>query len=143
MTPLFSVRVQRTRSSSRFARPLATPALLACVMLLSCFDCASAGSVDDARSQILKLDAEWSRAAEARSVEAVCGFWAVDAVVLPPGRPAVVGKASIRQFVSKSFETPGFSISWKTASVSVSSGGDLAYTTGTNRVTVTGPDGQH
>ena len=42
----------------------------------------------------------------------------------------------------KSFQTPGFSISWKTATVTVSSGGDMAYTTGTNRVTFNTPDGK-
>jgi ketosteroid isomerase-like protein len=54
----------------------------------------------------------------------------------------VAGKAAIREFVVKSFQTPGFSISWKTTTVAVSSSGDIAYTTGTNRVAFSAPDGR-
>jgi uncharacterized protein (TIGR02246 family) len=104
--------------------------------------CMSAGNPSHVQSQILELDAEWSRAAQARDVSRVLSFWADDATVFPPGGPPVVGKSAIRDFVLKSFQTPGFSISWKTASVTVSRGGDLAYATGTNRVTFAGPDGK-
>ena len=109
---------------------------------LVCTGCASAGSRSDARSQILQSDADWSRAAQGRDVDRVLSFWADDAIVMPPGSRAVVGKMAIREFVKKSFQTPGFSISWKTTDVVVSRAGDIAYTTGTNRVTFNGPDGK-
>ena len=67
-------------------------------------------------------------------------FWAEDGTVLPPGSPPVVGKAAIREFVTKSFQTPGFSISWDTTTVVVSRSNDIAYTTGTNRVSFRDPD---
>ncbi len=54
----------------------------------------------------------------------------------------MAGKSAIRDFVVKSFQTPGFSISWKTTTVVVSRSGDIAYTTGTNRVTFSTPDGK-
>lgn len=105
--------------------------------------CASTGSQRDVRAQILALDADWSRAAaEGRDVDRVVSYWADDAIVLPPGGPALVGKAAIREFVAKSFQTPGFSISWKTTDVVVARSGDLAYSTGINRVTFNGPDGK-
>ena len=104
--------------------------------------CASAGSPTEEQSRILRLDAEWSRAAQDRDVDRAVSFWAEDAIVFPPGSPPVAGKAAIREFVVKSFQTPGFGISWKTATVTVSRGGDMAYTTGTNRVTFVGPDGK-
>lgn len=110
--------------------------------LLAGTGCASAGSQTDVQSQILRLDADWSRAAQDRDVDRVVSFWADDAIVFPPGSPAVAGKAAIREFVAKSFQTPGFSISWKTTTVAVSRGGDIAYTTGTNRVTFSTPDGK-
>jgi uncharacterized protein (TIGR02246 family) len=109
---------------------------------LACIRCASAGGAKDVESEILQLDAEWSRAAQGRDVGRVVSFWADDAIVFPPGSPAVVGKAAIREFVAKSFQTPGFSISWKTTSVAVSRSRDIAYTTGTNRVTFSAPDGK-
>jgi uncharacterized protein (TIGR02246 family) len=111
-------------------------------VLFACSGCASAGSRADVRSEILRLDAEWSRAAQNRDVDRVLSFWADDAVVLPPGSPAVAGRPAIREFVMKSFQTPGFSISWKTTTVAVSSSGDIAYTTGTNRITFNAPDGK-
>lgn len=102
--------------------------------------CASAGGNAEAQSEIVRLDAEWARAARDGDVDRAVSFWADDAIVFPPGSPAVAGKAAIREFVVKSFHTPGFSISWKTASVVVSRSGDLAYATGTNRVTFRDPD---
>ena len=109
---------------------------------LAAVGCASAGSPTDAPSQIRQLDAEWSRAAQDRDVDRVVSFWADDAIVFPPGSPPVAGKAAIREFVTKSFQTPGFSISWKTTNMAVSRSGDVAYTTGTNRVTFSAPDGR-
>lgn len=112
--------------------------LLAAVALVGC---ATAGNPGDVRARILQLDAEWSEAAQTRDVDRVVSYWADDATVLAPGGPAIVGKAAIREFVSKSFENPSFRISWKTNDVVVSEGGDFAYGIGTNRVNVTAPDG--
>ena len=112
------------------------------VTLLALAACHCREGRADARSEILRLDAEWSRAAQRRDVDKVLYYWADDAVVLPPGSPAVVGKTAIRDFVVKSFQAPGFSISWKTTDVAVSEAGDLAYATGTNRVTFRGADGR-
>ena len=121
---------------NRFAGPVVAGALF------TCLGCASAGSESAVRSEILRLDADWSRAAQDRDVERVVSFWADDAIVLPPGSPVVSGKAAIREFVAKSFQTPGFSISWTTTTVAVSRSGDVAYTTGTNRVAFSTPDGK-
>ncbi len=110
-------------------------------VLLGCAGCASAGSQADIQARILSLDAEWSQAAQSRDVDRVLSFWSDDAIVFPPGSPAVAGRAAIREFVVKSFETPGFAISWKTATVTVSESGDLAYSTGTNRVRFRASDG--
>ena len=111
-------------------------------VVVACAGCASSGNQTDAQSQILQLDAAWSRAVEDRDVERAVSFWADDAIVFPPGSPPVVGKVAIREFVTKSFQTPGFSISWKTTTVAVSRSGDIAYTTGTNRVTFNAPAGK-
>ncbi len=112
-------------------------------VLFACAGCVSAGRQTDVQSQIMRLDAEWSQAAQNRDVDRIVSFWADDAIVFPPGTPAVAGRAAIREFVVKSFQTPGFSISWKTTTVAVSCNGDIAYTTGTNRVTFSAPDGKH
>jgi ketosteroid isomerase-like protein len=50
------------------------------------------------RAELLRRDAEWAAAAsEGRDVERILSFWTEDAVVLPPGLPAVAGKAALRQ----------------------------------------------
>jgi len=119
------------------------PSLVAIVtVLIASLGCRSVANTSDAKSQILRLDAEWSQAAQSRDVDRVLSFWSDDATVFPPGRPAVVGKPAIREFVLESFRTPGFGISWKTNDVVVSRSGDLAYGTGTNRVIFTGSDGK-
>lgn len=110
-------------------------------LLLAGTGCASAINPEDVRARILQLDAEWSEAAQTRDVDRIVSYWSDDATVLPPGGPAVMGKAAIREFVAKSFENPSFRISWKTTDVVVSAGGDFAYGIGTNRVNVTAPDG--
>ncbi len=111
------------------------------LLLLAGASCASAGRPEDVRARILQLDADWSEAAQTRDVDRVVSYWADDATVLPPGSPAIVGKAAIREFVARSFDNPSFRISWKTNDVVVSPGGEFAYGIGTNRVNVTAPDG--
>jgi uncharacterized protein (TIGR02246 family) len=116
---------------------------LVAAVLTSAIGCSSSRGAAEAESEIRRLDAEWSDAAEkGREVERIVSFWADDAVVLPPGGPPIRGKTAIREYVRKSLEMPGFGISWKTGEVVVSRGGDLAYATGTNRVTFNGPDGK-
>lgn len=120
---------------------VASIAILAIV--LGCSGCASVSKVEDARAEILRLDADWSAAAsEGRDVDRVVSVWSEDAMVLPPGSPPLVGRQAIREYVAKSFQIPGFRISWKTTDVVVAGSGDVAYSTGTNRVAFTGPDGK-
>jgi uncharacterized protein (TIGR02246 family) len=95
-----------------------------------------------AKAEILKLDAEWARAAESGDLERILAYWSDDATVFPPGSPALVGKAAIREYVAQSLRAPGFGISWKTNDVTVAASGDLAYGIGTNRVSFNGPDGK-
>ena len=100
------------------------------------------GRADDDRTEILRLDAEWSKIAASGDLERILSFWADDATVLPPGSPPLVGKRAIREYIEASLRTPGFSISWNTTEVVVSESGDLAYGVGVNRVSFSGPDGK-
>ena len=91
---------------------------------------------------IRTADADWLAAAKARDLERILPFWADDATILPAGEPAISGKAAIRQYVAGAFGSPGFSISWNTEKIEVSSSGDLAYSTGTNHITFNNLDGK-
>ena len=53
----------------------------------------------------------------------------------------VTGRAAIREFMRAFLSTPAFSLSFETAKVDVSRAGDLAYSYGTNKVTLVDPIG--
>lgn len=91
---------------------------------------------------IRRTDAAWLAAASAHDLDRILPFWADDATILPPGAPAIVGKDAIRKYVSSSFATPGFSIIWTTEKVDVSESGDLAYSSGTDHISLNTPDGK-
>jgi uncharacterized protein (TIGR02246 family) len=91
---------------------------------------------------IRRTDANWLAAASARDLNRVLPFWTDDATIVTPGMPPIVGKDAIRKYVSGAFATPGFSITWKTEKVEVSQSGDLAYSTGTDRISLNTPDGK-
>jgi ketosteroid isomerase-like protein len=99
--------------------------------------------LDKERATILKVDKQWSAAAaEGKDIDLIVSFWSDDAIVFPPGAPAVVGKDSIRRFVQESLATPGFSIDWETTEVVVSPDATLAYSTGKNQTTFNDPEGK-
>jgi uncharacterized protein (TIGR02246 family) len=91
---------------------------------------------------IRRTDAGWLAAASAHDLDRILPFWADDATILAPGTPAIVGKDAIRKYVSTSFATPGFSITWTTGKVEVARSGDLAYSYGTDRITLNTSDGK-
>jgi uncharacterized protein (TIGR02246 family) len=91
---------------------------------------------------IRRTDAGWLAAASAHDLDRILAFWSDDATILAPGTPAIVGKDAIRKYVSSSFATPGFSITWTTEKVEVSQSGDLAYSSGTDRISLNTPDGK-
>jgi ketosteroid isomerase-like protein len=94
------------------------------------------------KRRLLQRDAEWAAlASEARDVEAILSYWTDDAVVLPPGLPAVAGKPALREYIQGSLQIPGFRITWSSTDVVFSPDGKLAYMFGDNSVTMDGPDG--
>ncbi len=87
------------------------------------------------RTKLLERDAEWAAlASEGRDVEAILSYWTDDAVVLPPGLSAVIGKTALREYIQGSLQIPGFSITWASTDVVLSPDGNLAYMFGENSV---------
>jgi ketosteroid isomerase-like protein len=94
------------------------------------------------RNSLLERDAQWATAvSEGRDIERILSYWTDDAIVLPPGMPAVIGKAALRQYVQTSLQIPGFRITWNSTDVTFSPDGELAYMFGRNSVSMAGPDG--
>jgi ketosteroid isomerase-like protein len=94
------------------------------------------------KSKLLQRDAEWSAlASEGRDIERILSYWTDDAIVLPPGLPAIVGKPALRQYVQASLQIPGFQISWVSSDAILSPDGNQAYLVGQNSVAMNGADG--
>jgi len=114
------------------------------------FDDADAGGCDGSRkvnlsaeeAAIHRTDADRLAAAGSYDLNRALPFWSDDATMLVPGVPRIEGREAVRKYVTESFAAPGFAITWKTEKVEVSQSGDLAYSTGTDRISVNGPDGK-
>lgn len=68
-------------------------------------------------------------------MDRIVSYWADDAVVFPPDRAAVVGRAAIRQFVQASLQIPKFNITWEPEQARLSTSGDMGYLIERNRLT--------
>ena len=90
---------------------------------------------------VLDLERRAREAAEAKDLERYVSFYADDASLFWPGAPMVTGRAAIREFMRAFLSMPAFSLSFETAKVDVSRAGDLAYSYGTNKVTLVDPRG--
>lgn len=112
------------------------------MLVLVSSGCSRRADLAAEEAAIRQADAAWLAAASAHDLERTASFWADDATILAPETPPVVGKDAIRKYVSAAFSTPGFSITWQTDKVVIAASGDLAYATGTDRISATGPDGK-
>jgi uncharacterized protein (TIGR02246 family) len=90
---------------------------------------------------ILDLERQAREAAEAKDLDRYVSFYADDASLFWPGVPMVTGRAAIREFMQAFLSMPAFSLSFETVKVEVSQAGDLAYSYGTNKVTLVDPNG--
>ena len=94
------------------------------------------------KAKLLQRDAEWAAlASEGQDVERILSYWTDDAIVLPPGMPAVEGKAALRDYVLGSLGIPGFNITWSSDEVVLSPDESLAYMFSDNTLTMNDPEG--
>lgn len=98
--------------------------------------CTAKPSLDAERAAIMQTDSAWIAAAASRNVDSTLSFWTDDARLISPGEPPIVGRDAIREMLVHAYEAPGFTVSWHTADVIVSPGGDMAYSIGTNQFTI-------
>jgi ketosteroid isomerase-like protein len=93
-------------------------------------------------SAVREADEAYSKAFEAKDVEAYVGFLADDALEMPPNAPLVTGKEAIRKSASEIMATPGPVVGWHPTKVEASRGGDLAYSMGTYQRTMNDAKGK-
>lgn len=79
---------------------------------------------------------DWSAAAQAKDVEAFVSVYAEGAVLMLEDAPDLSGVASIRSALTGMMQDPNFDLSFEADEVVVARSGDLAYETGTYRLTL-------
>jgi ketosteroid isomerase-like protein len=90
---------------------------------------------------IRNLDAQWSKSAAARDVDAAVGYYSDDASLLAPNTPIASDKQSIRAAWA-SLLTPDSSLTWQATKVEVARSSDLAYVMGTYQLAMKDPQGK-
>lgn|SRR5262249_7966020 len=93
----------------------------------------------DFKAAIEKAIAAWEKAFNAKDAAAVAKLYTEDATLLPPGSPAVKGRANIQSFF-ESFISAGGSDA-KLRVVQVESSGDMAYEIGAFEAVLPQPQG--
>src|SRR5712691_9840022 len=108
---------------------------MAIVMLAACAPKAPNTAADEAA---LRADPEeWMKAYNAGNADGVAALYAEDAILLPPGAPAVTGRAAIRDFIAA--ETPkskAAQLTFKSDDITgVGVSGDMGWLSGIYSVT--------
>jgi len=106
-------------------------------LLSGCAQQAATPAADSAKEEaaIRATDAEWQASGKTGDLEKALSYWTDDATIYAPNMPAIVGKPAIRAYVTGALASPDFSISWVTDKIVVDRSGDMAYSTGTNKIT--------
>ncbi len=87
------------------------------------------------------LDAQWSKAATARDLEATVSYYTDDASVMAPNAPIATGKQAVRAAWATML-IPDISLSWQASKVEVSRSGDMAYIAGVYQMNLKDPQGK-
>ncbi len=88
---------------------------------------------------ITDTEVQANQAWAAKDLEKVMAFYADDAVLMTPGMDAVHGKDAMRAGLKDMLADPAVSLTFQSSKVDVAKSGDLAYTAGTYKLTVTDP----
>jgi uncharacterized protein (TIGR02246 family) len=110
------------------------PAMLAfvgCLSLLSLTGCTqTAPDTHEAEEKTLReLDAQWSKTAGAKDLDATVAFYTDDAVVMPGDAPVATTRQTIRE-VWAPMLAPNASVSWQVNQTEVARSGDVGYARG-------------
>jgi ketosteroid isomerase-like protein len=132
-----------TSRSSKFKTLTAASALISVSLALTaCTPPATPPPIDLAANLAAAkvADANWSKTAGTHDADAMVAFYTEDAVLLPPGAPAVTDKAGIRAFWKEFFMFVD-TISWQADRFEIASSGDIAWEYGHWTTTAKGPKG--
>jgi ketosteroid isomerase-like protein/quercetin dioxygenase-like cupin family protein len=109
---------------------------LVAVMASLAAGCGPSVNVEQERNNLLALDRAWSQTT--KDTDKFLSYFAPEASAYPQGMPIAKGAAAIRDAFTKMSSMPGFTIAWTPTKAEVSATGDLGYTAGTYKMTMTG-----
>ena len=119
----------RLNSQARKASAvLAFASCLSLLLFIGCTQTAPDTRVADEK-ELRDLDAQWSKAAGARDLDATVAYYADDAVVMPGDAPVANTKQTIRDLWAPMM-APNMSVSWQLNQTEVARSGDLGYARG-------------
>jgi len=88
---------------------------------------------------IRDIETAWNQDWAAKDGDKIVGHYADDASLEIPDTTILTGKDAIKAGMTEFLKDPNLSLAFTTAQVEVAKGGDLAYTRGTYKTTVTNP----
>jgi ketosteroid isomerase-like protein len=106
----------------------------------SCAPSATGDSRSADASAIQGLDEQWSATAARSDLAGTVGFYADDAVLLPPNAPIAKDQKSIRESWAGLLGA-NTAVSWKVSKVDVAKSGELGYLYGTYSLSIQDPKG--
>lgn len=107
---------------------LAFASSLSLLLFIGCTQTAPDTRAADEK-ELRDLDAEWSKTAGARDLDATMAYYADDAVVMPGDAPVANTKQTIRDLWAPMM-APNMSVSWQLNQAEVARSGDLGYARG-------------
>jgi uncharacterized protein (TIGR02246 family) len=113
------------------------------ICLLALMEACSSGPAPDTRQadiQAVKdLEAAWQKDAATKDPAKFASYYAEDALVLSPHVPPIAGRDKIQAGLTTLMADPNFALTFHSAHVEASKGGDLVYTIGAYSRTVSNP----
>jgi ketosteroid isomerase-like protein len=114
-----------------------------CCLIISLAACGRVGEDTRAATEdaVKQADANWSKVAESRDLDATVSYYSDQATVLPPNAPAATDKAGIRAMWS-GLLNPHTSVTWQVTKADAAQSGELAYVIGTYQIAAKDPEGK-
>jgi uncharacterized protein (TIGR02246 family) len=111
------------------------------VLVVGCAKAPPSVDLDAEKAELMQASRNWASTVSSGNLDSMVSYWADDAVVMPPGEAALVGKEAIRGYVAGMLAVPRFSITWEPEQAEVSVSGDMGYLVERNTATFTDSTG--
>jgi ketosteroid isomerase-like protein len=102
---------------------------------------AADSAAKQAEAAIRTADQEWSRVFNSKDLEKSVGFCSENIEMLGPNEPRATGREAARQMFAGFFALPELSLNWTPSEIHVAKSVDMAYSTGTYKMSFKDPKG--